>query len=73
MCCIWFAIVINKLFSITMVSTDKHYTINFLNSLYHLAYTLINSLYCLNNSVHNTCMSNHIRISKVSNYYIILS
>ena len=64
-------LIVDQLFCISMVSTDKHLSVHFLKSLYCFANTFINSFHCFDGSFLYACMSNHIRVCKVDHDHII--
>ena len=68
----WFTcLIIDQLFCITMIRTDKHLSVNFLQCFYSFTYAFIYSLNSLDCSSFHTCMSNHIRICKIDHDHII--
>ena len=68
----WFScLIIYQLLTVSVVSTDKHLTVNFFQSVNSASYALVNNFYCFNCCCFHTGMSNHIRVSEVDDNHII--
>ena len=73
MSCEWLScLLVDQLLCISVVSTDKHLSVNFFQSLYCLSYALVNCFYSLDCSFLNTCMSYHVRVCEVDHDHIIV-
>ena len=70
--CIWRAIRVNCVISITMVCNNNSLIIISLSSLDNLLYTMINRPNSLCDSMINTRVTYHITISKVHNNEVVL-
>ena len=64
---------INQCLTVSVVGTDKHYTVHFLDCFNRLSDTLIHYLYSLYSCRFHCSMSDHIRVCKVDDYNIVLT
>ena len=63
---------VHHLLSVAVVSADEENAVHLLNCFYSAAYASVNSLNCLDGCLENTCVADHVRVSEVDDYYIVL-
>ena len=66
-------LIINQLLCISVVSTDKHLSVNFFESFYCSSHTSINCFDCFDSCCLYTSMTYHIRVCKIDNDHIIFT
>ena len=64
-------LIINQLFCISMVCTDEHLSIHFLDRLYCSADAFIDSYNCFDRRCLHSSVSHHVWVCKVDNNHII--
>ena len=66
-------LIVDKLFYITVVGTDKECSVDFLDKVDYLTDALVDYFNCLNSCFNNAGVAYHIRVCKVADDNIIYS
>ena len=72
MCCMRLScLIIDHLLCVSVVCTNKQYSVCFFNCFYCSTYALVNCFNCFHCCRYHSCVSDHIRICKVDHDHII--